>query len=91
MRKRWARRAFLEGFSSPYSEVYLSYGMKREARFKAGKDAPKELLDLADQFFDRDGALREDPDCKVFLPTAGGGGQNAKVRGCARPSSRGPA
>ncbi|MBI5186299.1 MAG: DEAD/DEAH box helicase [Nitrospinae bacterium] len=60
LRKRGARRALLEGFSPPYSEVYLSYGMKREARFKAGKDAPRELLDLADKFFDRDGALRED-------------------------------
>ena len=36
LRKRGARRAFQEGSSPAYSEVYLSYGMKREARFKAG-------------------------------------------------------
>ncbi len=60
MKKRGAKKAFREGFVPPYSEVYLSYGLKRQVRFRAGQDAPAALLSLADEFFDPDGTLRED-------------------------------
>jgi SNF2 family DNA or RNA helicase len=59
MKKRGARKVFREGYTPPYSEVYLSYGLKREVRFKAGKDAPPELLSHASEFFDSEGILRE--------------------------------
>ncbi len=59
MKKRGAKKAFREGFVQPYSEVYLSYGLKREVRFKAGKDAPAKLLSLVKTYFDSDGMLRE--------------------------------
>ena len=59
MRKRGAKKAFKEGCILPYSEVYLNYGLKREVRFKAGKDAPDKLISLANTFFDSKGILKE--------------------------------
>ncbi|MEN8262142.1 MAG: DEAD/DEAH box helicase [Nitrospirota bacterium] len=58
-KKRGAKKAFKEGHVLPYSEVYLSYGLKREVRFKAGKDAPDKLISLANTFFDSKGILNE--------------------------------
>lgn len=60
MKGKGAKKAFREGYAPPYSEVYLGYGLKREVRFKAGKDAPPELLALAGDYFDRSGRLKED-------------------------------
>ncbi len=60
MRKRGAKKAFREGFVPRYSEVYLSYGLKRQVRFKAGQDAPDTLLSLVNEFFDSEGTLKED-------------------------------
>ncbi|HEC97204.1 MAG TPA: DEAD/DEAH box helicase [Nitrospirae bacterium] len=60
MKKRGAKKAFKEGCVLPYSEVYLSYGLKREIRFKAGKDAPRKLLSLVKRYFNSDGILKED-------------------------------
>lgn len=60
LKKRGAATAFRQGYIQPYSEVYLRYGLKREVRFKAGKDAPARLISLSSEFFDRKGTLRED-------------------------------
>ncbi|NOZ67795.1 MAG: DEAD/DEAH box helicase [Deferribacteres bacterium] len=60
MKKKGAKKAFREGFVPPYSEVYLSYGLKRQVRFRAGQDAPAGLLSLVNKFFDADGTLKED-------------------------------
>jgi SNF2 family DNA or RNA helicase len=43
----------------PFSEVFLSYGLKKEVRFKPGLRAPAEPLSLAGEFFD-EGRLKED-------------------------------
>ena len=59
MKRRGAKKAFTEGYTLPYSEVYLRYGLKREVRFKMGKGAPPELLSLANKFFDPNGILKE--------------------------------
>ena len=59
MKKRGAKKAFKEGCVLPYSEVYLNYGLKREVRFKAGKNAPHKLLSLVNIFFDLKGILKE--------------------------------
>ena len=58
-KKSGAKKAFKEGFIPPYSEVSLSYGLKREVRFKPGKDAPSELLSLVDRYFDSQSVLKE--------------------------------
>jgi len=60
MKRRGAAKAFKEGYIPPYSEVYLRYGLKREVRFKEGKNAPPGLISLAKRFFDPAGALRND-------------------------------
>jgi hypothetical protein len=60
MKRRGAAKAFKEGYIPPYSEVYLSYGLKREVRFKAGKNAPPGLLSSAKRFFDSTGVLKDD-------------------------------
>lgn len=60
MKRRGAAKAFKEGYIPPYSEVYLSYGLKREVRFKAGKNAPLGLLSSAKRFFDSTGVLKDD-------------------------------
>ncbi len=60
MKKKGAKKVLKEGYVPPYSEVYLSYGLKREVRFKAGKDAPDKLLSLANTFFDSEGVLKDE-------------------------------
>ncbi len=60
MKKKGAKKAFREGFVPSYSEVYLSYGLKRQVRFRAGQDAPDGLLFLVNTFFDSEGILKED-------------------------------
>ena len=59
VQKRGAKAAFRKGYLPPYSEVYLSYGVKREIRFKAGAGAPAPLVALAGKFFDANGVLKE--------------------------------
>jgi len=58
-KKRGGKKAFERGFIQPYSEIFLSYGLKREVRFKPGKDAPSELLSLVNSYFDPQGGLKE--------------------------------
>lgn len=69
MKTRGAKKAFREGYVPPYSEVFLSYGFRREVRFKAGTGAPPELLSLANEYFDDAGILEERrlPDFHRFL------------------------
>ncbi len=55
-----AEKRLREGYAPPWSEIWLSYGMRREIRFRAGKDAPVELSALAAKYFDGGGVLRED-------------------------------
>ncbi|MBI5788301.1 MAG: DEAD/DEAH box helicase [Candidatus Schekmanbacteria bacterium] len=59
MQLKGAPKIFQAGFTPSYSEVYLSYGLRREVRFKAGENAPPELLSLAKDFFDSQGTLKE--------------------------------
>lgn len=60
MEKKGAKKALREGYTPPYSEVYLRYGLKRDVRFKAGKDASPEVLSLVNKYFDPNGMLKED-------------------------------
>lgn len=55
-----AKKAFRDGFSQLYSEIYLHYGLKREIRFKPGKDAPQKLLAFAKKYFTPDGILKDE-------------------------------
>ena len=59
MKRRGSAKAFKEGYIPPYSEVYLSYGLKREVRFRAGKNAPG-LFPSAKRFFGSTGVLKDD-------------------------------
>ena len=60
LKKRGGKKALQEGRVLPFSEVYLSYGLIRQVRFKAGQDSPNGLLALAGRFFDAGGALKEE-------------------------------
>lgn len=57
-KKPGAKKAFKAGFTPPYSEVFLHYGLRREIRFKPGADAPPELRSLARSYFDPHGSLK---------------------------------
>jgi SNF2 family DNA or RNA helicase len=57
-KKSGAKKAFQSGFTPLYSEVFLHYGLKRELRFKPGKESPADLRALARKYFDRQGTLR---------------------------------
>ena len=60
MKIKGAKEAFGKGCKIPYSEVFLNYGLKKEVRFRAGSEAPVELLALAQQYFDERGFLRDE-------------------------------
>lgn len=68
MRKRGAKKAFREGSSLPYSEVYLRYGVRREIGFKAGSHLPDGLSLMVKKYFNN-GILKEDrlEDFQSFL------------------------
>ncbi len=57
-RKRGAKKRFREGFTPPYSEIFLRYGKKRDVCFKPGSGCPEELRDYASKFFDNKGILK---------------------------------
>ncbi len=69
MKKRGVKKAFKEGYTPPYSEVYLSYGIKRQVRYKAGENMPPELTSLVKEYFEPDGTLKEEHllDFQMFL------------------------
>ncbi|MCP5003325.1 MAG: DEAD/DEAH box helicase [Planctomycetes bacterium] len=58
-KKRGAKKAFGAVQSFPYSEVYLHYGLKREVRFRAGKEIPARLSTLVKEFFDSNNILKD--------------------------------
>ncbi|HBA71109.1 MAG TPA: hypothetical protein DER40_14775 [Geobacter sp.] len=64
-----AAEQFAAGHDSPFSEVYLSYGIKRELRFRPGSEAPRGFIALARRYFDLDGVLKEKqlPKIATFL------------------------
>ena len=64
--------ALAAGFHPGYSEVYVTYGPRREVRFRAGRSAPPALRRLAASCFDRDGVLRPEalPRLDGFLARA---------------------
>jgi len=57
-RKRGGKKTLTKGFSRPYSEVYLRYGIQREVIFSAGTESPKALRDLSRQYFSGEGVLK---------------------------------
>ncbi len=57
-RKRGGSLALKRGYQAPYSSVYLRYGAQRQVRFRAGTECPAEMRELAEQYFDRDGAIK---------------------------------
>jgi superfamily II DNA or RNA helicase len=59
-KKRGSRKAFQKEFIPTYSEIFLHYGPKREIRFKAGKDAPHDLLLWTQKLFNANGSLKEE-------------------------------
>ncbi|MBF0558671.1 MAG: DEAD/DEAH box helicase [Nitrospirae bacterium] len=60
IRKRGAKKIFNNGYVPPYSEVYLTYGLKREVRFKAGSNVPAGILSHVRKFFDSNGVLKQE-------------------------------
>lgn len=68
-KKRGVEKQFQAGFNQPYSEIYLSYGIKREIRFRAGNEAPNGLIALARRYFDDNGILKANHflDLHLFL------------------------
>ena len=46
LKKSGAKNTFTQGCRLPYSEVYLSYGLKREVRFRPGADVPSAIRPL---------------------------------------------
>lgn len=73
-KKPGGKTAFKAGFTPPFSEVFLHYGLKREVRFKPGTEAPAELLSLARKFFDAERRLKQERllDFHLFLSAAQG-------------------
>lgn len=57
MKIKGAKKAFKEGSSLPYSEVYLRYGARREIGFKAGNHLPDGLSSLVKKYFNNNGLL----------------------------------
>ncbi len=47
-----------KGYELPFSEIYLSYGPRREIRFRRGAGAPAGLMRRVRSFFDADGAVK---------------------------------
>lgn len=59
-KKRGALKAFKEGHALPFSEVYLHYGLKRDVRFREGKDFPSKLTSHVNKFFAPDRILKDE-------------------------------
>ncbi|MDA8427905.1 MAG: DEAD/DEAH box helicase [Geobacteraceae bacterium] len=51
-------RHFNQGFNQTWSEIYLSYGLKREVRLRLGSTAAPPLRRLAQRYFAADGVLK---------------------------------
>ncbi|MFV1975984.1 MAG: DEAD/DEAH box helicase [Candidatus Scalindua sp.] len=59
-KKRGAKKAFIETHTLPFSEIYLYYGLKREIRFREGKNVPSSLAALVEKFFDSNKVLKDE-------------------------------
>ena len=57
-RNRQQRAVLAAGFHPPYSEIYLHYGLKREAVWRAGTDVPAAVKRVSSWIFGRDGILK---------------------------------
>ena len=57
--RRGAKKLFKDGFTPSWSEVFLSYGLKRQVRFRPGSAAPARLLTQARRYFNDLGVLKE--------------------------------
>lgn len=57
--KRGAKKLFRDGFTPVWSEVFLSYGLQRQVRFRPGSAAPDRLLIQGRRHFDERGVLKE--------------------------------
>lgn len=79
-KKRGGRRALSEGFSPPFSEIFLRYGTQRHVVFSAGAEASATLKKLAKEYFDENNILRDNAYCRfdTFLKTVRG--LNHKLR-----------
>jgi superfamily II DNA or RNA helicase len=60
LKVKGAEKAFKEGYIPPFSEIFLTYGLKKEVRFRAGLGAPQGLIVLARKYFDERGRLKEE-------------------------------
>lgn len=71
--KRGAATRLKAGYLPPFSEVVLSYGLKREVRFRRGMVMPPALAKLAGRYFDDNGVLKERRllELPTFLQLAG--------------------
>jgi len=56
-KKRGGKKAFREGHTAAYSEVYLRYGVKREVIFASGVNCTEKLRTLARRYFNKEGIL----------------------------------
>ena len=57
--RRGAKKLFKDGFTPAWSEVFLSYGLKRQVHFRPGSAAPARLLIQARRYFNDQGVLKE--------------------------------
>ncbi|ROZ63672.1 ATP-dependent helicase [Ramlibacter sp. WS9] len=82
LRKRGGPAALRNGFTAPYSEVYLEYAGQRCLRFRAGADCPPALAKQGRKLVDGSA----DPDCALedFLRTAGKTGHEVRCYDDAR-------
>ena len=66
------KQALDAGFHPEYTEVFLQYGAERRVIFRTGTECPKEIKDLASQYFDKEGVLRPEAFAKFqkFLSKA---------------------
>jgi superfamily II DNA or RNA helicase len=58
-KKSRAKGAFSQKYDLPYSEVYLSYGLRRQIRFRAGSEIPDGVMPLIREYFDENGVLKD--------------------------------
>ncbi len=59
-RTRVGKAAFREGFHPAYSEVFVQCGARQWVRFRAGMSCSNALRTAANQYFDREGFLKEE-------------------------------
>ena len=58
-RKRGGKKALKDGYHPEFSEVYLEYGAQRIVRFNRGSAFPKAMAPFVAQYFDEEGAFRD--------------------------------